>query len=237
MKNTCFKQLQEQALEANLRLKTEGLVMLTWGNASAVDRNAGIIAIKPSGVAYDKLAWQDMVLLDFDGNVIDSKLKPSSDTATHIELYKGFPNIGGIVHTHSRWATVWAQSLMPIPALGTTHADHFYGAVPCIPSLSKEEVVNEYEKSTGAKIVKEFESAQIDPLFMPACLVANHGPFTWGKSVNEAVNNAVALEECANMAHHTLYLNKDAELPAYVLEKHYSRKHGPNAYYGQKRVY
>ncbi len=227
-------ELKKEAFKANIMIVENSLVVLTWGNASAFDKESGIFAIKPSGVPYHTLKWEDMVLVNLDGEVVDSKLRPSSDTQTHLEIYKGFDNVGGVVHTHSKWATIWAQSGISIPALGTTHADHFHGSVPCISVLTKDQVDANYEMETGRQIVNTFNELNINPIEMPACLLANHAPFTWGKTVNDAVNNSIALEQCAEMAYFTLSLNKNAELPGYIMEKHYSRKHGLGAYYGQK---
>lgn len=227
-------QLKQEAFEVNMAIVRERLVVLTWGNASSFDRSNGIFAIKPSGVSYSLLKWQDMVLVDLDANVIDSKLKPSSDTLTHLEIYKGFNSVGGIVHTHSPWATIWAQSGKAIPVLGTTHSDHFNGEIACLPYLSKEKVISSYEKETGIQIVESFISMKIDPLYMPACLLSGHASFTWGIGCKEAFENAVALESCAHMAYHSIVLNHSIQFPDYVLEKHFSRKHGKNAYYGQK---
>jgi L-ribulose-5-phosphate 4-epimerase len=227
-------QLKQEAFEVNMGIVRERLVILTWGNASSFDRANGIFAIKPSGVSYSLLKWQDMVLVDLDGNVIDSKLKPSSDTLTHLEIYKGFNSVGGIVHTHSPWATIWAQACKSIPVLGTTHSDHFNGDVPCIPYLVKDKVENAYEKETGIQIVKFFEEKKLKPIHMPGCLLSGHASFTWGKNSQIAFENAVALEACAHMTYHSLSINSKIEFPYYILEKHFSRKHGANAYYGQK---
>ena len=224
--------LKEQAYVANMRLGSSGLVTLTWGNASAFDATRGLMAIKPSGVAYTAMTLDDMVVLDIEGNMTDGALRPSSDTATHLEIYRTFPELGGIVHTHSRWATVWSQMSRPIPPLGTTHADHFSGEVPCTRALTEDEVNTAYEKATGAVIVETF--AQVNPLHVPAVLVAGHGPFTWGDCAQKAVDNAVALEEVAMMAWHTRMAQPDSALPPYIMNKHFSRKHGKNAYYGQK---
>jgi L-ribulose-5-phosphate 4-epimerase len=228
-----LNQLKKAAYEVNMGIVREKLVVLTWGNASAIDRNNGIFAIKPSGVSYDKLKWQDMVLVDLEGQVINSKLKPSSDTLTHLEIYKKFERVGGIVHTHSPWATIWAQSCMPIPVIGTTHSDHFYGEIPCLPYLQKDKVEKAYEKETGKQIVKYFIDNKIDPIHMPACILSGHASFAWGQNCIKAFENAVALESCANMAYHSLILNKKISFPNYILEKHFTRKHGVNKYYGQ----
>jgi len=227
-------QLKQEAFEVNMGIVRERLVVLTWGNASSFDRENGIFAIKPSGVSYSLLKWQDMVLVDLDGNVIDSKLKPSSDTLTHLEIYKGFSSVCGIVHTHSPWATIWAQASKSIPVLGTTHSDHFKGDVPCLPYLQKDKVDSAYEKETGIQIVEYFKEKKIEPVHMPACLLSGHASFTWGENSNNAYENAMALEACAHMAYHSLSINSKIEFPNYILEKHFSRKHGANAYYGQK---
>ena len=225
--------LKKEAFRANINIKKEGLVVLTWGNASAINRDLGFFAIKPSGVSYDLLTWEDMVVIDLDGKIVDSKLKPSSDTLTHLEIYKGFKLINGIVHTHSNWATIWSQSGKNIPALGTTHADHFYGEIPCIKPLNESRVESGYELETGKQIVNYFKRKKINPLHMPACLLSGHASFVWGENISDAFNNAIALESCANMAFHTLIINKNSKLRNYVLKKHFRRKHGKNAYYGQ----
>lgn len=208
-----------------------GLVTFTWGNVSGIDRGSGLIAIKPSGVEYEKLSPQDMVLVDLDGNVAEGKLNPSSDTPTHIELYKAFPEIGGVVHTHSSCATSFAQAMKPIPAFGTTHADYFYGDIPCTRILTEEEVKTDYEKNTGIVIAETFRN--LDYVALPGVLVANHGPFAWGNDAHNAVHNAVVLDEAAKMAYRTLALNSQAApINQYIMDKHYFRKHGENAYYG-----
>ena len=229
-----FTELKKRVFEANLDLVKHGLVIFTWGNVSEIDRDKGIIAIKPSGLAYDTMTWQDMVLVDLEGKVVDSKWKPSSDTPTHLVLYLEFKEIGGVVHTHSEWATSWAQMGLPIPALGTTHADYFYGEIPCTRKLTKEEVNSQYELETGRVIVETFHDKNIDPSAVPAVLIDGHGPFSWGKSANDAVHNAVVLEQVAKMAHHALTMNKVTGIDQFLLDKHYLRKHGKNAYYGQK---
>ena len=229
-----FTELKKRVFEANLDLVKHGLVIFTWGNVSEIDRDKGIIAIKPSGLAYDTMTWQDMVLVDLEGKVVDSKWKPSSDTPTHLVLYREFIEIGGVVHTHSEWATSWAQMGLPIPALGTTHADYFYGEIPCTRKLTKEEVNSQYELETGRVIVETFHDKNIDPSAVPAVLIDGHGPFSWGKSANDAVHNAVVLEQVAKMAHHALTMNKVTGIDQFLLDKHYLRKHGKNAYYGQK---
>lgn len=229
-----FSDLKKRVFEANLELVRHGLVIFTWGNVSEIDRDKGIMAIKPSGLAYDSMIWQDMVLVDLDGKVVDSKWKPSSDTPTHLVLYRDFDEIGGVVHTHSEWATSWAQMGLPIPALGTTHADYFYGEIPCTRKLTREEVNGQYELETGRVIVEAFRNKNIDPSAIPAVLIDGHGPFSWGKSANDAVHNAVVLEQVAKMAHHALTMNKVTGIDQFLLDKHYLRKHGKNAYYGQK---
>lgn len=227
-----LERLKIEVFEANLELVSKGLVIYTWGNVSGIDRGQGLMVIKPSGLSYDKMTAEDMVVVDMDGNVVNSRWKPSSDTPTHLVLYKKFPKIAGVVHTHSTWATSWAQSGLSIPALGTTHADYFYGSVPCTRKLSEKEIAGKYEEETGNVIVETFEN--IDPMAVPAVIVNGHGPFTWGTSPSNAVHNAVVLEEVSKMAHHTLTLQKVNPIEQYLLDKHYLRKHGPGAYYGQK---
>jgi len=229
-----LESLKEVVFRANLRLKEEGLVVLTWGNASARDPATGLVVIKPSGVSYAAMKPSDMVVVDLSGKVVEGALRPSSDTPTHLELYRRFPTIGGVVHTHSAEATSWAQARRAIPCYGTTHADCFHGEVPVTRMLTDDEVRDDYEGCTGVAIAEIFSSS--DPLAQPGALVAGHGPFTWGANVTKAVDNAVSLEEIARMARFTEELTgtRPAEtLPAYVLEKHYTRKHGKNAYYGQ----
>lgn len=224
--------LKQQVFEANMLLPKYGLITFTWGNVSAIDREQGLVVIKPSGVEYDTMHPEDMVIVDMEGKTVEGRYRPSSDTATHVCLYRNFEGIGGIVHTHSRWATVWAQAARSIPPLGTTHADYFRHAIPCTRSMTREEVEGAYEAETGTVIVETFSGK--DPLHTPAVLVANHGPFAWGTSPHEAVHNAVVLEELAMMASATLALNPLPAMPDYLLHKHFSRKHGPGAYYGQK---
>ncbi|MET3558878.1 L-ribulose-5-phosphate 4-epimerase [Streptococcus rupicaprae] len=227
--------LKEAVFQANLELPKRDLIKYTWGNVSAVDRESGLFVIKPSGVDYDIMTADDMVVCDFDGNVIEGKLRPSSDMPTHAVLYKTYDSIGGIVHTHSPWAASWAQSGQDVPAMGTTHADTFYGTVPCARFLSKEELDAGYEHETGNVIVETFEKRGLDPVAIPGILLQGHGPFTWGKDAADAVMHAVVLEEVCKMNYYTRMLNPFApELPQYVLDKHYLRKHGKNAYYGQK---
>ena len=230
-----YKTLKEQAFEANMALAESGLVVLTWGNVSAVDRKAGVMAIKPSGVPYKRLKAEDMVVVALeDGAVVSGALRPSSDAPTHRVLYRAWEGIGGITHTHSRYATAWAQAGRSIPCLGTTHADSFYGEVPCTRALTAREVEEAYEENTGLVILESF--ADRAPAATPAALVRQHGPFAWGSSAMDSVHNAVILEEVAAMALHTLALTPDAPpTPKYLLEKHYGRKHGVHAYYGQHK--
>ena len=228
--------LKQQVYEANMLLPKYGLVVFTWGNVSGIDREKGLFVIKPSGVPYEAMKPEDMVVVDIEGKKVEGKMNPSSDTPTHAELYRRFDNIGGVVHTHSRWATIWAQAGREIPAYGTTHADYFHGAVPCTRSLTKEEVERAYELETGKVIASHFEENGLNPEHVPAVLVHSHGPFSWGKDAMKAVENAAVLEEVAMMAWHTEALPAAAPrgpMEAYVLEKHFLRKHGPNAYYGQ----
>lgn len=228
-----LENLKEEVLKANLMLPKYNMVTFTWGNVSGIDREKGLIVIKPSGVEYDEMKSEDMVVVNLDGEVVEGELNPSSDTATHIELYKAFPNIGGVVHTHSPYATPFAQAGKALTALGTTHADYFYGDVPCTRALTKEEIECDYEKNTGKVIVETFKNSDADAC--PAVLVFNHAPFTWGKNPCDAVHNAVVLEEAAKMALRTYKLNPDVErIGQYILDKHYFRKHGENSYYGQK---
>ncbi len=227
-----LEKLKQDVLEANLLLPKHGLVTFTWGNVSGIDRESGLVVIKPSGVPYDGMTAEDMVVVDLDGNVVEGKWKPSSDTPTHLVLYKAFPECGGIVHTHSRWATSFAQAGVGVAPLGTTQGDYFYGEIPCTREMTPEEIAGEYEKETGNVIVETF--AGKDPAAIPAVLVHSHGPFTWGKDAAEAVHNAVVLEEVAFMNFHSLQLNpKQTRMQQELLDKHYLRKHGKNAYYGQ----
>ncbi len=229
-----YEELKRRVYEANMLLPKHELVTFTWGNVSEIDREAGVFAIKPSGVDYDKLTPEDMVIMDLDGNKIEGRFNPSSDTPTHLELYKALPDVGGIVHTHSSYATSWAQAGRDIPCYGTTHADYIYGCVPCLRCLTKEEIDEAYEKNTGLLIVSEFLKRCLDPVAVPAVLCKNHGPFTWGKDANEAVHNAVVLEEVAKMAYRAEVINSHVEpAPQELQDKHYYRKHGANAYYGQ----
>ena len=225
--------LKEQVCEANLLLPKHGLVTFTWGNVSGIDREKGLVVIKPSGLSYEVMKPEDMVVLDMEGNVVEGKWKPSSDTPTHLKLYAAFPGCGGIVHTHSRWATVFAQAGRAIPALGTTHADDFYGPIPCTRPLTEAEIHGEYEAETGNVVVETFRGR--DPMAVSAALVYSHGPFAWARDAMEAVHKAVVLEEVAFMAWHTLALAPDlGGMQKALLDRHYLRKHGPGAYYGQK---
>ena len=232
-----LEKLKQIVYEANMELPKYGLVTFTWGNVSAIDRESGLFVIKPSGVDYDKLHPEDMVVMDLEGNRVVGRYNPSSDTATHLELYKAFPQIGGIVHTHSAWATSWAQAGRGIPCYGTTHADYMYGEIPCLRCLTKEEIEGAYEQNTGLLIVDYFKDKEEDRdvMAVPACLCKNHGPFCWGKDAMEAVHNAVVLEEVAKMAARCEMINPQAKpAPQELQDKHYLRKHGTNAYYGQK---
>lgn len=240
-----LEELKKKVCQANLDLVKHGLVLFTWGNVSAIDRESGLVVIKPSGVSYDHMKPEDMVVVDLDGKVVEGELNPSSDTPTHVVLYKAFPHIGGVVHTHSTYATAWAQAGENIPNIGTTHADYFHEDIPCTRDMKKDEVFGEYEKETGNVIVETFK--EINPDDTPAVLVKNHGPFAWGKDADNAVHNAVVLEEVAKMAYiacnvhvagnvklGTFAFHKPS-MNKHLIEKHYSRKHGPNAYYGQKK--
>ena len=229
-----LEELKKRVYDANMLLPKYGLVTFTWGNVSEIDRASGLFAIKPSGVDYDKLTPDDMVIMDLDGNRIEGDYKPSSDTPTHIELYKAFSEIGGIVHTHSSYATSWAQAGRSIPCYGTTHADYIYGEVPCVRCLTKEEIDSAYETNTGLLIIDEFRHVNKDVTAVPAVLCKNHGPFAWGKDAHEAVHNAVVLEEVAKMAYRAETINPEIKpAPQELQDKHYYRKHGANAYYGQ----
>ena len=235
-----LEELKKKVFEANLRLVDYNLVVLTWGNVSGIDRESGLFVIKPSGVPYSTMTADDMVVMDLNGNKVEGDLNPSSDTPTHLELYRKFEDIGGIVHTHSPWACAWAQAGRDVPAYGTTHADFANGAVPCTRGLSEDEVNGEYELNTGKVIVEEFSKRGISPAECPAVLIHRHGPFTWGKDAFSAVDNALILEEVAKMAYRTesvasLSDNSDIGIESYLLNKHYQRKHGKNAYYGQSK--
>ncbi len=232
-----YRRLKQETWEANLELPRLGLVDFTWGNVSVLDAASGMVAIKPSGVQYDTLRAEDIVIVDLAGKPVEGSLKPSSDLATHLELYRNFKGIGAIVHTHSAWATAWAQAKRSIPALGTTHADYFRGTIPCTRPMTQAETSGEYELETGKVIVETFRKGNIDPLSMPAVLVASHGPFTWGLSGAEAVHNAAVLDIVAKLASRTFDLAPDApDMPSHLLAKHFDRKHGPGAYYGQART-
>lgn len=230
-----LEELKKIVCEANLELPKHGLVTFTWGNVSAIDRESGLFVIKPSGVEYDKLMPDDMVVVDLDCKKVEGRYNPSSDTATHAELYRAFPEIGGIVHTHSSYATSWAQAGRSIPCYGTTHADYIYGEVPCVRCLNAEEIAEDYERNTGRLIVSEFLRMCKDPVSVPAVLCKNHGPFSWGTDAMDAVHNAVVLEEVAKMAYRTESINHHVQpAPQELMDKHYYRKHGANAYYGQR---
>lgn len=230
-----LEELKKEVYEANMLLPKYNLVTFTWGNVSGIDREKGLVVIKPSGVDYEIMKPEDMVVLDLkSGERVEGRLNPSSDTPTHLELYRAFPNIGGVVHTHSPYATSWAQAGRDIPCYGTTHADYFYGSIPCLRVLTKDEIEDAYEENTGHLIVNEFNAKGLDPMAVPACLCKNHGPFAWGKSTHEAVHNAVVLEEVAKMALRTEVIKHDVQpAPQELQDKHYYRKHGANAYYGQ----
>lgn len=229
-----FEELKRAVLEANLELPKRGLIIYTWGNVSGIDRKNGIIAIKPSGVEYDDMRVEDIVLVDMTGKVVEGKLKPSSDTPTHVALYNAFPEIGGICHTHSPFATAWAQAGVGIPALGTTHGDYFYGEIPCTREMTEDEIRSDYEANTGAVIIETFKEKKTN--YIPAVLVKNHGPFTWGKTPEEAVHNSAVLEQVAMMAIYSDIIKPGVEpMPQKLLDKHFLRKHGPGAYYGQSK--
>ena len=226
-----LEKLKEEVYRANLDLVEHGLVIFTWGNVSGIDRERGLVVIKPSGVSYDEMRPQDMVVMNLYGQVVEGNLKPSSDTPTHLVLYRQFQNIGGVVHTHSEWATSWAQAGKGIPALGTTHADYFYGEIPCTRKMTKEEIEKDYELETGKVIVERFK--ELNPDQVPGVLVNNHGPFSWGTDAHNAVHNAVVMEEVAKMTFRTLQLNLETKMDQVLLDKHFLRKHGKDAYYGQ----
>ena len=229
-----LEELKKKVYEANILLPKYGLVTFTWGNVSAIDRESGLFVIKPSGVDYETMTPDDMVVMDLDGNKVEGKLNPSSDTPTHLEIYKAFKDVGGVVHTHSSYATSWAQAGRSIPCYGTTHADYFYGEIPCVRCLTKDEIESAYEENTGKLIVSEFQRMEKDPVAVPAVLCKNHGVFAWGKDAHEAVHNAVVTEEVAKMAYRCEVINKDVKpAPQELMDKHYYRKHGANAYYGQ----
>ena len=226
-----LKKLKKEVYKANLDLVKHGLVIFTWGNVSAIDREKGLVVIKPSGVSYDDMTDEDMVVVDLEGKVVEGAYKPSSDTATHLVLYKHFPDIGAVVHTHSEWATIWAQAGQPVPALGTTHADYFYGEIPCTRKLTNDEIESSYQLETGNVIVEKFQ--KLDPNAIPGVLVHNHGPFAWGRDAHDAVHNAVVMEAVSKMAYYTLKIKEVAPIDQHLLDKHYLRKHGKDAYYGQ----
>jgi L-ribulose-5-phosphate 4-epimerase len=229
-----LESLKEAVLEANLALLAHGLVTFTWGNVSGIDRDKDLVVIKPSGVPYEELKIEDLVVVDLDGRKVEGNLNPSSDTPTHLVLYRAFSEIGGVVHTHSSWATSWAQAGKTIPPMGTTHADYFYGGIPCTRKMTKQEIEKDYETQTGNVIVETFEG--INPMNIPGVLVDNHGPFSWGKNAHEAVHNAVVMEEVAKIAFNTAFLSQGIQQPMSkaLLDKLFLRKHGKNAYYGQK---
>lgn len=229
-----LEELKEKVFKANLDLVKHGLVIFTWGNVSGIDREKGLVVIKPSGVSYDEMKADDMVVVDLaTGKVMEGSLRPSSDTPTHLALYRAWPEIGGVVHTHSTYATAWAQAGKGIPNIGTTHADYFHEAIPCTRDMTEAEVKGDYELETGNVIVERFSG--INPVHTPGVLVKNHGPFSWGTSPADAVHNAVVMEQVAKMAHIAFHVNPDLTMNPLLVEKHFSRKHGPNAYYGQKK--
>ena len=228
-----LEELKAKVCKANLDLVGHGLVIFTWGNVSAIDRETGLVVIKPSGVSYDNMMPSDMVVVDLDGNIVEGDLNPSSDTPTHLALYRAWPEIGGVVHTHSTYATAWAQAGLDIPNIGTTHSDYFHKAIPCTEDMTEEEVKGAYELETGNVIVRRFEG--MNPSHTPGVLVKNHGPFSWGKDASDAVHNAVVMEQVAQMAYISFGVNPGLSMNEHLIEKHFSRKHGPNAYYGQKK--
>ena len=228
-----LKELKEKVYKANLELVEHGLVIFTWGNVSAIDRNRGLVVIKPSGVSYDAMKPSDMVVVDLEGNVVEGDLNPSSDTPTHLALYRAWPEIGGVVHTHSTYATAWAQAGKDIPNIGTTHADYFHHDIPCTEDMTEAEILGEYELETGNVIIRRFEG--MNPVHTPGVLVRNHGPFSWGKDAFDAVHNAVVMEQVAKMAHIAYMVNPELTMNRHLIEKHFNRKHGPGAYYGQKK--
>ncbi len=228
-----LEELKEKVYKANLELVEHGLVIFTWGNVSAIDRNRGLVVIKPSGVSYDAMKPSDMVVVDLEGNVVEGDLNPSSDTPTHLALYRAWPEIGGVVHTHSTYATAWAQAGKDIPNIGTTHADYFHHDIPCTEDMTEAEILGEYELETGNVIIRRFEG--MNPVHTPGVLVRNHGPFSWGKDAFDAVHNAVVMEQVAKMAHIAYMVNPELTMNRHLIEKHFNRKHGPGAYYGQKK--
>ncbi|MDE6802895.1 MAG: L-ribulose-5-phosphate 4-epimerase [Muribaculaceae bacterium] len=227
-----LEELKEKVFRANLDLVKHGLVIFTWGNVSGIDREAGLVVIKPSGVDYDTMTVDDMVVVDLDGNVVEGHLRPSSDTPTHLAIYRAWPEVGGVVHTHSTYATAWAQAGKDIPNIGTTHANYFHHAIPCTADMTEAEVKGQYELETGNVIIKRFDG--MNPMHTPGVLVKNHGPFAWGKDPHDAVHNAVVMEQVANMAFVAFTVNPLLTMNPLLIEKHYNRKHGPGAYYGQK---
>lgn len=229
-----LEDLKQKVFQANLDLVKHGLVIFTWGNVSGIDRETGLVVIKPSGVDYDTMKVSDMVVVDLDGNVVEGDLRPSSDTPTHLALYKAFPEIGGVVHTHSTYATAWAQAGIDLPNIGTTHADYFHQAIPCTADMTEAEVKGEYELETGNVIIERFKG--MNPVHTPGVLVKNHGPFAWGKDPHDAVHNAVVMERVAKMASIAYSVNSNLTMNPLLIEKHFNRKHGPNAYYGQKKA-
>ena len=229
-----LEDLKQKVFQANLDLVKHGLVIFTWGNVSGIDREKGLVVIKPSGVDYDTMKVSDMVVVDLDGNVVEGDLRPSSDTPTHLALYKAFPEIGGVVHTHSTYATAWAQAGIDLPNIGTTHADYFHQAIPCTADMTEAEVKGEYELETGNVIIERFKG--MNPVHTPGVLVKNHGPFAWGKDPHDAVHNAVVMEQVAKMASIAYSVNHNLTMNPLLIEKHFNRKHGPNAYYGQKKA-
>lgn len=228
-------ELKQQVFKANQDLVTSGLVILTWGNVSGYDEETGYVAIKPSGVSYDTMRTEDIVIVDLEGNKIEGDYSPSSDTPTHLEIYKAFKGVNAVVHTHSKWATSWAQAGLDIPCLGTTHADNFYGRIPCTRSMTDGEISSAYEQKTGSVIIETFKERGINPLEVSAAIVKNHGPFSWGRSIEKAVVNAVVMEYVAEMAFCSLQMNHDTAMQQSLLDKHFLRKHGKNAYYGQTK--
>ena len=228
-----LEELKAKVCKANLDLVGHGLVIFTWGNVSAIDRETGLVVIKPSGVSYDNMKPSDMVVVDLDGNIVEGDLNPSSDTPTHLALYRAWSEIGGVVHTHSTYATAWAQAGLDIPNIGTTHSDYFHKDIPCTGDMTEEEVKGAYELETGNVIVRRFEG--MNPSHTPGVLVKNHGPFSWGKDASDAVHNAVVMEQVAKMAYISFGVNPGLSMNEHLIEKHFSRKHGPNAYYGQKK--
>lgn len=228
-----LEDLKKKVCQANLDLVKHGLVIFTWGNVSAIDKETKLVVIKPSGVSYDDMKPEDMVVVDLDGNIVEGTLKPSSDTPTHLEIYKAFPETGGVVHTHSTYATAWAQAGCDIPNIGTTHSDYFAEAIPCTRQMNEKEVKGEYEKETGSVIIERFQG--INPVYVPGVLVHNHGPFSWGKNADDAVHNAVVMEQVAKMAFIAYNVNPQLHMNPLLVQKHFYRKHGPGAYYGQDK--